>query len=41
MNGQVPIVRVFTEYLNTLGFNTLDELPSSSQPVNPSHVTLN
>ena len=30
-----------TEYLNRFVLNTMDELPSRSQPVNPSHVTLN
>ena len=29
------------EYLNRFVLNTTDELPSCSQPVNPSHVTLN
>ena len=29
------------EYLNRFVLNTMDELPSRSQPVNPSHVTLN
>ena len=29
------------EYLNRFVLNTMDELPSHSRPVNPSHVTLN
>ena len=29
------------EYLNRFVLNTMDELPLHSQPVNPSHVTLN
>ena len=38
---QVVYVKVFIRLILEFVPGTMDELPSCSQPVNPSHVTIN